>query len=262
MLFRKSLTPRLLNMNKPVRLIRALLGLTNPKTWGVFTETFERTKFDAAFSISYSQGAEDLSFINTLLADSRIADQSLRNYIDVGAHDPNRFSVTRHLYQSGWHGVNIDANKNLGAKFLKWRPRDVFIWAAVGAKPEYTFYAFEETAISTSNLEWRDGAIRAGNRVTREEKVPGRTLRSIIDDYFPEGVGLLNIDIEGSDDDALMSLELETLEVQRKPKWLLLETSPPVEAALKSPAVDYALSNGYTAWLVLPMGTLLKLDGK
>lgn len=261
MLFRKSLTPRLLNMNKPVRLIRALLGLTNPKTWGVFTETFERTKFDAAFSISYSQGAEDLSFFNTLLADTRIADPLLRNYIDVGAHDPNRFSVTRHLYQSGWHGVNIDANKNLGAKFQKWRPRDVFIWAAVGAKPEYTFYAFEETAISTSNLEWRDGAIRAGNKVTREEKVPGRTLRSIIDEYFPEGVGLLNIDIEGSDDDALMSLGLENLSNTQKPKWLLLETAPPVAVALESPAVFYAISNGYTPWLVLAMGTLLKLDG-
>jgi len=248
-------------MNKPVRFIRALLSLINPKTWGVFTETYEHTKFNAAFSVSYSQGAEDISLLLTALADQRLSKTEEKTYIDVGAHDPNRFSVTRRLYDIGWHGVNIDANKDLASKFLKWRKRDIFIWSAVGNKSEYTFYTFEETAISTSNPEWKDGAIRSGNKLNREEKVPGRTLRSILDEYFPQGVGLLNIDIEGNDDDALLSLGLENLTNTQKPKWLLLETSPPVAVALESPAVLYAIYNGYTPWLVLAMGTLLKLDG-
>jgi FkbM family methyltransferase len=248
-------------MSKLIRFARALLSLLNLKTWGVFTETYEQTKFNAAFSISYSQGAEDISLLLTALADWRLSKTEEKTYIDVGAHDPNRFSVTRRLYDIGWHGVNIDANKDLASKFLKWRKRDIFIWSAVGKEPEYTFYTFEETAISTSNPDWKDGAILSGNKLSREEKVPGRTLRSILDEHFPQGVALLNIDIEGSDEDALKSLELENLTYAQKPKWILLETSPPVGAALEYPAVLYSISNGYTPWLVLAMGTLLRLDG-
>lgn len=248
-------------MSKPRRFIRAIIGILNPHTWGVFTETYEQTKFDAAFSISYSQGAEDISLLSIMLSDLTITNNEDKTYIDVGAHDPNRFSVTRRLYDLGWSGVNIDANKELEAKFLKWRKRDIFIWSAVGREPEYTFYTFEERAISTSNQDWKNGAIKGGNKIVREEKVPGQTLRHILETNFPNGVALLNIDIEGSDDEALYSLELENLPDIKKPKWLLLETSPPVATALNAPAVIYATTNGYIPWLVLGMGTLLKKTG-
>ena len=76
-------------MNKPLRLLRALISILNPQTWGVFTETYEHTKFDAAFSISYSQGAEDISLLPLLLNDPSIIKDEDKTYIDVGAHDPN-----------------------------------------------------------------------------------------------------------------------------------------------------------------------------
>ena len=248
-------------MKNAKRFLRALIGLLNPKTWGVFTETFEVTKFDAAFSISYSQGAEDIALLSILLHDTRLSSELMKTYIDVGAHDPNRFSVTRRLYDLGWFGVNIDANKELGEKFLRWRLRDEFIWAAVGEKSQYDFYSFEEAAISTSNEEWKESALAGGNRMLSKSFVPGITSNSVLLKHFPNGVGLLNIDIEGNDFEALTSLKLETLTDSQKPKWLLLETSPPVNSSLETPAVKLALKAGYIPWMVLPMGTLLKSSG-
>ena len=29
-------------------------------------------------------------------------------YIDVGANDPNLYSVTKAFYQRGWYGINIE----------------------------------------------------------------------------------------------------------------------------------------------------------
>jgi len=91
-------------MKKGLRMIRALLTLINPKHWGPFVEAAETSGFDHGFTISWSQGGEDLALL-TYLKETQNG-----SYVDVGAHHPDRFSVTRHLYQSGWSGVNLEAN--------------------------------------------------------------------------------------------------------------------------------------------------------
>ena len=112
-------------MNKPMRLFKSLLTLTNPKTWGIFVKTVEITKLDHDFSISWSQGGEDLALIASL-------GETIGRYLDIGAHHPSRFSVTRHLYQRGWSGVNVEANSALLPAFKKKRNRDINLWNAVG----------------------------------------------------------------------------------------------------------------------------------
>ena len=70
----------------------------------------------------------------------------------------------------------------------------------------------------------------------------------------------LSIDAEGSDLQVLQSLEFETLEKSRFPKWLLLEAAPPVSNALQTPAVKLAIEWGYEPHMVLAMSTLLKFN--
>ena len=53
-------------------------------------------------------------------------------------------------------------------------------------------------------------------------------------------------------------MDWETLSQSRFPEWILLESFPPVENSLKTPAVTRALSVGYQAWLVLPTSVLLR----
>jgi FkbM family methyltransferase len=239
--------------SKPIRAIMALLKLRKKRTWGPFVEASEATGFDHAFSVSWSQGGEDLALL------SAMQEISSGKYIDVGAHDPSRFSVTRHLYHRGWSGVNVDANPNLIGNFEKIRTRDKNVWAAVGEKPDYEFTIFDEPAISTVSDEWRNKFLQENQRIKEVLTVPGKTLRAILDENFWNyQLDLLAIDAEGADFEVLQSLSLATLPKERFPKYMLLEASPPVATALETPAVKLAIMYGYEPLMVLPMSTLLR----
>jgi len=192
------------SMNKPLRFLKALSKLVKKSAWGPFTEIAEVTSFDHAVSISWSQGGEDLALIHAL------GGQLSGRYIDVGAHHPSRFSVTRHLHQLGWSGVNVDANQELIDLFNKVRPGDLNLCVAVGLEPNYTFTIFEEAALSTLDTEWRNKFINENNKIAKEVEVVGRKLRSILDEFQPQSrIDLLSIDAEGSDLQVLQSLEMD-----------------------------------------------------
>jgi len=154
-------------MNKPMRFFQAIFKVFPRRSWGPFTEIAEATSFDHAISVSWSQGGEDIALIHAL------SGQQTGKYIDIGAHHPSRFSVTRHLYQLGWTGVNVDANQELIDVFRRVRTKDKNICVAVGSESEYRFTIFEETAISTLNPEWRDKFIGENNKIAREISVEG-----------------------------------------------------------------------------------------
>ena len=84
-------------------------------------------------------------------------------------------------------------------------------------------------------------------------------MREILNTYFQDGkCNLLSIDIEGADFEALKTINFQTLKKSQFPDWILLETTPPLAAALKTDSVAYAQENGYIPHLILPMATLLK----
>ena len=235
-------------------MISALTTLLNPKHWGPFVEAAETTGFDHGFTVSWSQGGEDLALLTYL--------KDIRNgvYVDVGAHHPDRFSVTRHLYQSGWSGVNLEANPALLGAFEKRRKRDINLNLAAGTKNEYELAVFSEPAISTVNLEWREKFQREKQIITSVLMVPGIKLIEVLNEYFPSRqLDLLTVDAEGSDFDVLQSLELETLKPNRKPKWIMVETMGELQGVQNQEHVMLLLKNGYEIVSVLPMSTILRL---
>lgn len=218
-----------------------------------FLVTSELTRgFDSEFKISWSQGGEDLSILSLFpLAENG-------NYIDIGAHHPSRYSNTRHLYQRGWRGVNIDADEELISQFFSVRPEDINICAAVGSETEYVLNIFDEKLVSTVDPSRVAYEVSIGRERVSERNVRGITLRSIIDKHFrEERVTVLLIDIEGSDFDALNSIDFDTLELNRFPKYLVLETFPPLSKALSAPSVELAVSKGYIPIVMLPLSTIL-----
>jgi len=240
-------------MNKIFRFLRSLLRLVPRKNWGNFVQTSEVAGFKNAFSISWSQGGEDLALLHA------IAGKRDGLFIDIGAHHPYRFSVTHHLSRIGWRGVNVDANSELIEIFNKERNRDINICATVGTESSYAFTIFKEPALSTVNNEWKDKFQADGWEVERIVTVPGMTLRQIYDQNFSNDcIDLLSIDAEGSDFNVLKSMDFETLEKARFPRFLLLEATPPVASALKTDSVEYAIGLGYEPLYVLPMSTLLQ----
>ena len=242
---------------KALRFVKALAALTHRKTWGPFVETFEKTKFDHAFTASWSQGGEDLALA------SLFSSQASGRYVDVGAHHPSRFSTTRLLYSLGWSGINVEANPDLLPSFNLERPRDINLNFACGLKETYEFQIFEESALSTFVDAWVDRFISEGAVPVRRVTVEGITLRKIFDDFFPGmGPDLLCIDAEGSDHEVIMSLALPSLPAERKPRVVLVETSPPLDNALQLDQVRHLRANGYEVHLVLPMATVLVLRSR
>ena len=243
----------MIKTNTMFRLAKVIFGMANRSKLHNFLNAAETTRcFDSPHTVSWSHAGEDISL------DHYLKHRKCGSYIDVGAHHPDRNSNTRQLYQRGWRGVNIDANEDLISNFFVKRPEDKNICAAVGSKSDYELYLFDELLVTTTNKEHRDFEINRGRKVTSKRTVNGMTLRNILDRYFPTSrLTLLTIDIEGADCDALHSISFETLDSNRFPEYLLLETAPPVSESLTFPAVKLAQSVGYVPALILPMATLL-----
>ncbi len=240
--------------SKAFRALKALSSLRKKRSWGPFVEAFETTRFDHGFGVSWSQAAEDLALQAVL------CEVDNGRYLDIGAHHPTRFSVTRHLFQRGWSGVNVDANVDLLDAFFQARPKDISLNYCVGDKDEYRLSVFFETAISTVNPSWDERFVQENNVRNVVRTVPGIRLRELLDRYFPEkGPDFLNIDIEGADLEALKSGDLDSLPFERRPKWVLVESNAPLSNALKTESVQFLISCGYEIWLVLPFASLLRL---
>jgi FkbM family methyltransferase len=240
-------------VHKIYRILRSLRLLLNPKTWGPFVQTAEATNFDHSFRVSWSQGGEDLALL------SLFGGLSTGTYLDIGAHHPSKFSVTRHLYRRGWNGINVDANKMLIKAFEENRSRDINLCLAIGDKSFYELTIFTDTAISTVNAEWKEKFVFEGNEIDRIEIIPGRKLRDLYDEYFSmSSVDVLTVDAEGADFEIIRSMEFDSLPTNRFPKFLMLETPPMVRVALDSPAVKLAIDVGYEPVMVLSMATILR----
>jgi FkbM family methyltransferase len=243
----------ILKLKKIPAFIFALFSLLRPRAWGPFLEAYSITRFDHAFSISWSQGGEDTALLQLLDTNRNGA------YIDVGCHHPSRFSVTRHLYQRGWRGVNIDANPEVGEFFKRERPDELFIHACVGNSSSYLFTIFEERALSTSDLVWKNRYINEHQKVFKEVQVPGISLFKIITENFKTSPDLLIVDAEGSDFDVISSCKWDCLPRNLWPLWILCETTPPISEVIDSNHVNLLIDLGYEIICSLPMSTILKL---
>jgi FkbM family methyltransferase len=235
------------------RFVRAISSLSQYKIWGTFTQTYELTKFDYRFSVSWSQAGEDL-VINEILS-------GIDNgrYLDIGAHHPSRFSVTRHLFQKKWSGVNVDANRDLLSEFEVKRPHDVNLNYCVGLERDYRITIFKEPAISTIEATWVSRFKEEGNQILEVREVPGITLRRLIEENFQDSeLDFLNVDIEGADLEALKSADFDVLEFRLWPKWVLLEAKAPISNAMKSGSVGLMIDLGYEPYVSLTNAMLLK----
>src|SRR5664280_2104755 len=78
--------------------------------------------------VSYAQNREDVVLDRALHASTGF-------YVDVGAASPTVASVTRHFYELGWSGINIEPLPEYVAELRLERPRDQTIQAVAGASP-------------------------------------------------------------------------------------------------------------------------------
>jgi FkbM family methyltransferase len=168
--------------------------------------------------ISYAQNFEDV-ILNRVFHDVQEG-----RYIDIGAYDPTVDSVTRHFYERGWSGVNVEPISRFHEKFVAARPRDWNLNVAVGATAgAVQFNEWGDSGLSTC-CDTLDEQLVTGLGFKRSTyTVPMTTLADITARLGDVTVDFLKIDVEGAERDVLMGGEWRAF----RPRVILLEAVKP-----------------------------------
>jgi FkbM family methyltransferase len=172
--------------------------------------------------ISYAQSFEDVYL-------ARAFDGQREGfYIDVGAFHPTVDSVTKHLYDLGWHGVNVEPLPAHIELFRSERPRDINVQAALGDRHgTVTLYhshrslAYAEGSTLRADLA---ATMRARGLPVRAVTVPVLTLAELCRDYVPPvTIDFLKVDVEGMEAQVIAGGDWS----QYRPRLVIVESVEP-----------------------------------
>src|SRR3954453_421327 len=142
--------------------------------------------------ISYAQNGEDVLL--------RRLFPKLRDgfFIDVGANDPVDLSVTKHFYDQGWHGINIEPLQQGYERLCAERPRDRNLNMGVSrCEGSLTLYELPETPVLSTFSAEQAALYRAAGKAVIERSVPVQSLASICAAYVDRPIHFLSIEVEG-----------------------------------------------------------------
>ena len=168
---------------------------------------------------SYAQNFEDVML-------ARAFPGAKGFYVDVGANDPDIDNVTRHFYERGWSGINIEPLSANSVELRKKRPRDTNLEMAVGEQEgTITFYEIGKWhGYSTTDPVLAAQHGKDGLKVV-EHKVAVRKLGAVLDQHARGRViDFLKIDVEGTELSVLRGADLR----RHRPKIIVLESKMPV----------------------------------
>lgn len=143
--------------------------------------------------VSYAQNLEDVMLWRAL---SHVEEGF---YIDVGAYSPTDDSVTRAMYERGWHGINIEPNPELHQQLTAMRTRDINLRIAIGDRgADTTIFFVSNPGLSTLDAAEAKRRAREGYTIV-QEAVRVETLASVWLEHVPPGqpVHFLKVDVEG-----------------------------------------------------------------
>lgn len=191
--------------------------------------------------ISYAQNHEDVVL-------ARIFDEPSGFYIDVGAASPELHSVTKHFYDRGWHGINVEPLERWHRELVAARPRDVNLQIGLSDEPGILeFYdvgsvAAEESTFSPDVAE----TLRANGIEPDVRTVEVTKLAAVCERYAPERIDFLKLDVEGWELQVLRGGDWDRF----RPVAVTVERTPPRTSQPASRCVnDFMRSAGYTPGL-------------
>lgn len=185
--------------------------------------------------ISYAQNFEDVVLNRVFHAVQQ------GRYIDIGAYDPAVDSVTKHFYDRGWSGVNVEPITRFHEKFVAARPRDWNINSAVGAAVGMVqFNEWGDSGLSTCCDTLDETRVHQMGFERSTYTVPMTTLAEITAQLGGLPVDFLKIDVEGAERDVLLGGEWRAF----RPRVILLEAVKP-----KLPGCDiYGYEPAWFEW--------------
>ncbi|MGQ0839916.1 FkbM family methyltransferase [Actinokineospora sp.] len=168
--------------------------------------------------ISYAQNAEDVVLARLF------TDRTTGRYVDLGAGDPVADSVTKHFYDLGWRGVNVEPSPTMAEQIRAARPDDVTLAVAVGAKPGTAILHVVSDNWGRSTL---DGDLARRYRdddgwASADVEVEVVTLAALLDAH-PGPVDFLKIDVEGAEHDVITGADWD----RHRPRVVVVEATEP-----------------------------------
>lgn len=168
---------------------------------------------------SYAQNREDVLL-------DRLFPRGLKGfYVDVGANDPVLNSVTKHFYDLGWRGINVEPSAVAFARLGEARARDVNLNVGISDREDtLTLHEFppELSGISTFSAEQAAWHAEHGHR-SEERSVPVTTLAKICAEYVDAEIDFLNVDVEGHEREVLSGGDW----ARWRPKVVVVEATQP-----------------------------------
>lgn len=151
--------------------------------------------------VSYAQNFEDVMLWRAL--------GTIKNgtYIDIGAQDPVKDSVSLAFYHHGWRGLHLEPSLQYATALKQARPDEQVRQAAVGsAQGQLTFYEFADTGLSTGEQHIAEQHIAQGYKPTIHD-VEVVTLDQLLEEWQQTSsageLHWLKIDVEGMEGEVI-----------------------------------------------------------
>ena len=184
-------------------------------------------------------------------------------YVDIGAFHPVIHSNTHYFYQTGWRGINIDANPHSIQELNKERKRDINVESGVSDQyGELEYYFFDDldsrNSFDKKTVEEFEKN-QDGTKIKEVKKIKVQPINAILEEYLPKGqhIDFMTIDVEGLELKILKSLDFS----KYSPDYFLLEdlefAKKGFEEINKSPLSCFLKEKGYEPIAVARDTTLL-----
>lgn len=167
--------------------------------------------------ISYAQNFEDVILARVFQG------KTDGFYVDIGAMDPELASVTKHFYDLGWRGVNVEPDPRFHQRLCRERARDINLCVAVSAEGgERLFHDSELHGLSTFSPHLAAHFSKM-NLSFHTRRVKTISLREICEQYCRQTIDFMKIDVEGAEKEVLESGDWSVF----RPRVVLLEAITP-----------------------------------
>jgi FkbM family methyltransferase len=168
--------------------------------------------------LTYAQNFEDVMLARLFQR------QAQGFYVDIGAWHPSLHSVTKHFYDLGWSGINVEPIKRQHNLLVQGRPRDQNLNVAVSdVAGRLTFHECTDlTSLSTASSDQAQALLRAGHTLVSYD-VDVITLRDIAERCKNRTVDFLKVDTEGFENRVLNGGDWRTF----RPRVLVIEATIP-----------------------------------
>jgi FkbM family methyltransferase len=168
--------------------------------------------------ISYAQNFEDVMLWRAL--------KHVTNgyYIDVGAQDPTKDSVSKLFCEQGWRGLHVEPTARYAEELRRDRPNDIVLQAAVSeTSGALKFFEFPDTGLSTDDSAIAKKHMKAGFKCV-ETIVPCLTLDAVLQHSDVPHIHWLKIDVEGGEERVLKGW----LDAKQRPWIVVIESTAPL----------------------------------